>query len=74
MRSKFICFYYFNTKMRTAWGTVAEPPNVVLKTFGIIVDSVSAPECKRAHRTEVCIRGIIYNYILLQQLWRERRK
>jgi hypothetical protein len=28
------------------------------------VDSVSAPECKRAHRNpEVCIKGIIYKYI-----------
>jgi len=35
----------FNTKMRTpprrsamAWSTVAKPPNVALRTFGIVVD------------------------------------
>jgi len=35
----------FNTKMRTlsrcsamAWSTLAEPPNVALRTFGIVVD------------------------------------
>ena len=44
--------------MRT---TVTELPNVVSI---VVVDSVSAPECKRAHHNpEVCIRGIIYNYI-----------